>query len=193
MYLKTYNLFLYIGWSLFLLYSIVTGFQPDVIWLGLLNVCQLAAILEIIHAQLNWVKSPVFTTAIQVFSRVFVLVLINLLPFDAQIVFLGITGLTLISLAWGMTEIVRYGHYYFTLKKTPSSLLQSLRYTLFIGLYPLGVVGEAMIIFSYLKYHDFAINLPNVVIVGIFLGYFYFFPQMYRYMWVQRGKKLRKS
>ncbi len=191
-YLKTYNLLLCIGWLLFLLMMIVNRMELSKTSLLLLNSCQLAAILEIVHAQKRWVKSPVFTTFAQVFSRVFVLILINLVPASYYITFLGANGVQYVAIAWGVTEIIRYAFYYTNLVEKKSSLLLNLRYTTFLMLYPAGVFGETLIIFSYLKWQGLG-SLVSLIILGIFLSYFYFFPQMFNHMLVQREKKLGKG
>ncbi len=188
-YLKIYNLLLAIGWGLFLVLMIFNGMQLSTTSLLLLNICQLAAILEIFHALRGWVKSPVMTTFAQVFSRVFVLVLINVVPASYYITFLGCNGVQYVAIAWGITEIVRYGFYYTNLIEKPSAILLILRYTLFLMLYPAGVFGEALVIFSYLSWQGYT-SLLSLIILGIFLSYFYFFPKMFNHMLVQREKKL---
>src|SRR5688500_12333936 len=114
-YLLAYNLLLALGWAFFFIREIALGFPMDATSLLLLNICQGAAALEILHAALKWVNSPVFTTFIQVFSRIFVLVWINLLPPDALIEIGGVNGVVLVTIAWSITEIIRYSFYFFTL------------------------------------------------------------------------------
>jgi len=189
-YLIFYNVALTLLWGAYLIYMLLNGFQLDETSLLLLNIAQLAAILEIGHAALKWVKSSAFTTFIQVFSRIFVLLLLNLMPNGPFIGCCGINGLVLITLAWSITEVVRYSYYTTILLNNESSILLTLRYTLFLVLYPMGVIGEALIIVSYLQNQDWAMTLPNIVIGLIFLSYFYFFPQMYKHMLKQRKKKL---
>jgi len=189
-YLLAYNLLLAIGWSLFFGREIFGGFQMDATSLLLLNICQGAAALEILHAALKWVNSPVFTTFIQVFSRIFVLVWINLLPPDALIKIYGMNGVMLVTVAWSITEIIRYSLYFFTLLQKEIRWLTYLRYTLFIVLYPLGVTGEWLILLSILKMNGWAFTPMNIFIGILLLTYLPFFPQLYLYMWRQRKKKL---
>lgn len=70
-------------------------------------VVQSLAILEVVHAALGWVRSPVPTTAIQVASRLFMVWAVSERydqasgnPFYASMV-----------LAWSITECVRYPFY----------------------------------------------------------------------------------
>jgi very-long-chain (3R)-3-hydroxyacyl-CoA dehydratase len=189
-YLKAYNLLLFTGWSVFFFYTLLHGFVLDDFSLMLLNICQVAALLEIVHAALKWTPSPVFTTTLQIFSRVFVLYWLNVVPVEQEIEVLGINGITIVSIAWSVTEMVRYSHYFFSLLGKPLPVLNYLRYTLFIFLYPLGITGEGMIMVSVLKMSGWEISVINGVIVVVLLSYIPFFPKLYGYMWSQRRKKL---
>jgi very-long-chain (3R)-3-hydroxyacyl-CoA dehydratase len=189
-YLLAYNLLLTVGWAFFFIREIALGFPMNATSLLLLNICQGAAALEILHAALKWVSSPVFTTFIQVFSRIFVLVWINLLPKDALIEICGVNGVVLVTIAWSITEIIRYSYYFFTLLQKEIYPLTYLRYTLFIVLYPLGVTGEWLILLSIMKQHGWALNPMNIFIGVILLTYLPFFPKLYLYMWKQRKKKV---
>ena len=189
-YLLAYNFLLFVGWTLFFFSQVAVGFQMNASSLMLLNIFQLAAILEIGHAALGWVRSPVSTAFIQVFSRVFVLYWINVIPFGDQIDLLGISGLQLITIAWGITEMIRYSFYFFSLLNIELKWLTFLRYTLFIVLYPLGVSGEFLILFSQFKLTGFELSFINALLGIVMLSYFYFFPQLYGYMFKQRRKRL---
>lgn len=189
-YLLAYNLLLAIGWAVFFIREIALGFPMDSISLILLNICQGAAALEILHAALKWVSSPVFTTFIQVFSRIFVLVWINLLPKDVLIEIGGVNGVVLVTIAWSITEIIRYSFYFCSLLGKEVYPLTWMRYTFFIGLYPLGVTGEWLILLSILKLHGWALNPMTIFIGIILLTYIPFFPKLYMYMWGQRKKKI---
>ncbi len=189
-YLLAYNALLALGWAVFLIREIINGFSLDATSLLLLNICQGAAVLEILHAALKWVSSPVFTTLIQVFSRIFVLVFINLLARNEMISFAGIDGVMMITVAWGVTEIIRYSFYFFSLRNSEIKALTFLRYTLFIGLYPLGVTGEWLILLSVMKSSGWVFSPLNIFIGIALLSYIPFFPKLYLYMWKQRRKKV---
>ncbi len=189
-YLLAYNLLLAIGWAIFLIRELAAGFVMDYTSLLLLNICQAAAVLEIVHVAVKWVKSPIFTTFIQVFSRVFVLVFINLVPAEELIGILGITGVVLITIAWGITEAVRYAYYFSSLLEREIKWLTYLRYTLFIALYPIGVCGEWLILLSLMRMSSWDFNAINVIMGIVLLSYFPFFPKLYLHMWKQRRKKI---
>lgn len=189
-YLKLYNLTLTIGWAALLILYILSGCGLNEVGLILLNICQFAAVLEIIHAALKIVSSPVVTTIKQLGSRFMVVVLIDLLKSEEYINIGGITGLHLIMFAWGITEIVRYSFYYSGLIGKEVKLLVFLRYTLFLVLYPAGVAGELLIILSWMQKDGFSFSVNDVVFGIIFLSYFVFFPGMFGHMLSQRRKKL---
>jgi hypothetical protein len=100
---------------------------------------QWLAVLEVVHSLLGMVKSPVGTTAMQIWSRVMLVSAINYVP--------AVQGsdnkfLWAMTVAWCITEIIRYSYYGLGLYKINVGLLTWLRYTLFIVLYPTGVAGE---------------------------------------------------
>jgi len=109
---------------------------------GLLFFTQSAALLEIVHAAVGLVRSPVVVTAMQVMSRIVALVAVTYSP-TAQTQW----GAGLMIISWACVEIFRYLFYAFALvsgdstKKTPFPLFW-LRYSLFAVLYPTGITGE---------------------------------------------------
>mgnify|MGYP005849365027 CR=1 FL=1 len=189
-YLISYNVLLLLAWAIFFIWQITHGFVIDKISITILNIAQVAALLEIFHAKKGWVKSPVFTTALQISSRVFVLFWLNVIPEAQQIKIFGISGITIVSVAWSVTEIIRYSYYATSLLNKEIKLLTFLRYTLFIVLYPLGITGEAMIMLSVLKWNNYDFSIVNFVVAVVMVSYLPFFPKLYGYMWQQRKKKL---
>ena len=189
-YLKLYNLTLAIGWTALLLLYIINGCTLTPVGLVLLNICQFAAVLEIIHAALKIVSSPVGTTIKQLGSRFMVVVLIDLLKSEEYMSIGGVTGLHLIMFAWAITEIVRYSFYFSSLIEKEVKLLVFLRYTLFLVLYPAGVTGELLIIYSWMNKDGLSFSANDIIFGIIFLSYFVFFPGMFGHMLAQRRKKL---
>ena len=124
---------------------------------------QTLAVLEIIHAALGLVRSPLGTTAMQVFSRLalvwgiaehYKVVRPPFPPFFSQQPNLTITKARTnplyasMVLAWSLTEVVRYAFYAISLLSRPPYPLLYLRYTTFYLLYPLGAGSEAFLIYS---------------------------------------------
>ncbi|KDN39910.1 PTPLA-domain-containing protein [Tilletiaria anomala UBC 951] len=111
---------------------------------GLVAFVQTLAVLEVAHAALGWVRSPVPTTAIQVASRLWSVWAVTerfdaaaTTPFYASMIF-----------AWSFTEVVRYAFYANQLMDhVPRPLLWA-RYTTFYLLYPLGAGSEAACMFA---------------------------------------------
>uniref|UniRef100_A0A9J2PNR4 Very-long-chain (3R)-3-hydroxyacyl-CoA dehydratase n=1 Tax=Ascaris lumbricoides TaxID=6252 RepID=A0A9J2PNR4_ASCLU len=167
-----------------------------------LQIFQTAAILEIVHAVVGVVRSPVGTTAMQVFSRVTVVWFILHKVISAR----NSIGVPMLLLAWSITEVVRYSFYALSLINAVPKWLVWMRYTFFIVLYPMGASGELFTIFAALpevaaKKH-FTVEMPNAANIAfsfwwylILLILFYIpgFPQMYLYMFGQRKKVLSRD
>jgi hypothetical protein len=154
-YLILYNLACCAGWAAVLLLSKqaeslgAVYSAPGVA--SMLAFVQSAAILEIVHAALGLVRSPVFVTTLQVGSRIAALFAIYNSP-NAQSQF----GAGLMILSWALVEVPRYAFYVAALitgdatKKTPYPLFW-LRYSLFAVLYPTGITGELTVFLAAAK------------------------------------------
>ena len=168
LYLIAYNLACCSGWAgiLYVALPVVVGAlltDPATIGQALASVyatadladvlfyVQTAALLEIVHAALGLVRSPVVVTALQVGSRIAALFAITRSP-DAQAQF----GAGLMILSWALVEVPRYLFYVFAIvsgdatKKTPFPLFW-LRYSLFAVLYPTGITGELTVFLAAAK------------------------------------------
>ena len=195
-YLAAYNLTAFIFWLAYLVVFSVGGWTfihcfGGGVELLLLNIAQGLAILEILHAAMKWVKSPVASTAAQVFSRVLVVILINVFYYNGSLVTSSVAmkGVIIVSIAWGITELVRYSFYLLSLFDKQPSWLLWMRYTFFIVLYPLGVTGEWLIIVTPLVVH-FTLGLYAAMVGFLAISYIYYFPVLYMYMWKQRKARL---
>lgn len=200
-YLAAYNFAAFVFWAAYIIAYISGGMQLDLSNLLLLNIAQGLAILEIFHSLFRWVKSPVFSTIAQVSSRLLVVLLLDVFkgafmlaalfgPIGNIIPVYGKVGVLLISFAWSITELVRYSLYYLTLFNMQPRWLLWMRYSFFIVLYPLGVIGEWLII-------TVPVTLPGVsfpqykwALGFLFILYAAGFPMLYGYMWKQRKAKL---
>lgn len=158
MYLKLYNLLSLLGWSsVFYVYAF-TEALPDAV-LVLLIIVQSMAVLEPVHALLGVVRSSLLITAAQVASRM--LLAWHFIPITMLSVDNGLgLGHHLVLTAWSLTEIVRSAHYL----GLPGTTW--LRYSTFLPLYPLGVLGELIIVdgtdFTYKRalYGVYAVTFP---------------------------------
>ncbi|BEI80385.1 hypothetical protein CcaverHIS002_0109140 [Cutaneotrichosporon cavernicola] len=105
---------------------------------------QTLAVLEVVHAALGWVRSPVGTVASQVASRLWaVWGVVEPVP-SARTNPLFATML----FAWSVTEVIRYTFYFLALLNIDLYALNWCRYTFFLVLYPLGAGSEAFLSFS---------------------------------------------
>ncbi|KAJ8978175.1 hypothetical protein NQ317_009663 [Molorchus minor] len=203
-YLIAYNAILAVGWT-HLLYLLITyPLKPSTLSLYetvkySLFIFQNAAVLEVVHAVIGIVKSNPILTAFQVASRVIVVCGILMATNSGR----ESVGLPLALTAWSVTEIIRYSTYTLNLLGVVPHFLVWLRYSLFIGLYPLGITGELLCIYAASKeigkYQLYSIAMPNwlnvifnyqyILWVLMFL-YIPLFPQLYMHMFSQRRKVL---
>mmetsp|Transcript_42488 Transcript_42488/g.104426 ORF Transcript_42488/g.104426 Transcript_42488/m.104426 type:complete len:195 (+) Transcript_42488:3-587(+) len=161
------------------------------------------AVMEVVHAGLGMVRSPVGTTGVQVFSRLVLVEVLNGLSVkQAEGVAPFIAAM---SIAWSVTEVVRYPFYGLGILGMCPKFLTFLRYTLFLVLYPMGVSGEMGVLNKTLP--QLAAALPetkgwllrNVLQPGLSSAhawptvcaiYALCFPPLYFYMLGQRKKVL---
>ena len=210
-YLASYNFIAFAFWAIYFIYFISTGFRIDVCSIVFLNIAQGLAMFEIFHAVMKWVKSPIMSTVAQVASRILVLVLIDNYVLthvtlglsvsgpSASVVGKAVTnywsitdiGIVIVSFAWSITELLRYSLYFLALVGKQPKWLVWMRYSLFIGLYPLGVTGEWFIFLAPVIAAGFTLTGYTYFVAFLFLAYAYYFPVLYGYMWKQRKAKLQ--
>ena len=173
LYLIFFNLLSFAGWLLTLLLSthhLLTSPHPALPSLHtavfpLLLAVESLALLEVVHSLSGVVRAPFLTTFLQVFQRCLVLWGICY-PVPAA---RSHAGFALMALAWGSIEVVRYPFYAWTLA-SPSTLprwLIWLRYSLFLPLYPIGMLAELSTILRaipiLLKEDIWTVDLPNAL------------------------------
>ena len=155
-YLVLYNAACAVGWAyvlyLTLLHAASGPADARTLWAALalpLTAVQSAAALEVAHAALGLVSSPVLTVAIQVSSRL-ILVWGYTRPFA---VCQGHWSLYLMAASWALSEVPRYAFYVLALRKgvPPPFPLFWLRYSLFLALYPTGILGELLQVWTALQ------------------------------------------
>lgn len=144
------------------------------------------AVFEVVHAIIGLVPSPLLSLFLQFFARLVITVGISYyVPESEGNVSVAYAVLTV---AWSVTEIVRYSFY--VSKQTgrvPYSLLW-LRYLTFVLLYPMGLLSEPIVVFKTLAY------VSGFYYWFLALGMFLYVPgfiKLYGYMWRQRGRYLR--
>jgi very-long-chain (3R)-3-hydroxyacyl-CoA dehydratase len=207
LYLVLYNLSAAVLWAFTLFYAsdwylhlnmTRAAFETNV--LPVLTYAQTLAVLEIFHSLFGIVKSPVVTTTVQVFSRIFVLWGF-LRPFS-----IIHHGVALCVISWALVEIPRYLFYAFHLLGSVPYPLLWLRYSLFAVLYPSGITGELWCVLAALpkvrQSDAWSIEMPNQLnfecrlywlVVAVLILYVPGSPFMYLHMVQQRKKTLGKK
>lgn len=191
--LITFNVITLLAWAVFLAHALNNGLGFSREGLMLLSVAQGLAIFEILNSIIGIAGANWLLTTMQVFSRLLVVGLLNWIPEERWLeldIYDTITGFALITIAWGVTEIVRALYYLSDLLNKEIKAITWSRYTFFIILYPMGVLGEFLIMFTFWEYRQFEFNVINIGLAVIALSYFIFFPKLYLHMFRQRKKKV---
>lgn len=194
-YLVLYNLASAAVWA-FVLQSVVAAFlsetPPVDAWAQIatpLAVVQSTMVLEILHALLGLVRSPVAVTTMQVASRLQVLWGATYWVSACQ----AHWSLYLMVPAWSLVEVVRYLFYAcnLTMSTIPYPLFW-LRYSLFMVLYPMGITGE--LFQMYLSLDHWAVSNPiwGRVLMLIAVSYIPGSPGMIGNMWGNRKSAFKK-
>ncbi|KAJ1957321.1 hypothetical protein IWQ62_005119 [Dispira parvispora] len=197
-YLLAYNVVSATSWAWLLwvtLFTLATsGGSHQAVYdavVGPLTVIQFAMLLDVVHAVLGFVRTPIVTSAIQVASRVLIVIL-TLQWFNVPAVTQS-TAVSTMLVAWSVTEVIRYGYYACSLLGMQSYLLTWARYTFFFILYPLGAGSEATLLYKTLptvKLYSSPLYLTFWFLLMLYLP---LFPQMYLHMVGQRKKVLQRS
>uniref|UniRef100_A0A665WAP7 Very-long-chain (3R)-3-hydroxyacyl-CoA dehydratase n=1 Tax=Echeneis naucrates TaxID=173247 RepID=A0A665WAP7_ECHNA len=162
--------------------------------------CQILASVEVLNAAFGVVKTGVVPPLIQVVGRNFILFIIfgSLEEMHHRPVVFFVFYL------WSAIEIVRYPFYMLGCFNTEWKTLTWLRYTIWIPLYPLGVLAEAVAVIQsipiFYETKRFSIPVPKVFgtsinfcyilhiyLVLMFLGLFINFRHLYK----QRKRRFR--
>lgn len=164
-----------------------------------LKLVQTAAVMEILHSMIGFVKSPWFTTFMQVFSRVWTLwAVMEVAPPTHQSIFL-----VMACLSWALVEVPRYLFYALNLFNAVPYPIFWLRYSLFAVLYPTGITGELGCMYVAGKYLQTSkqyvlftiggieVSLLTLIII-VALTYIPGSPKMYGHMVKTRKKQLEE-
>ncbi|XP_041980644.1 very-long-chain (3R)-3-hydroxyacyl-CoA dehydratase isoform X2 [Aricia agestis] len=168
-YLVIYNLFQFIGFMYILAVmgvryakleyeSVPTTYEHVG---SAMKFLQLMMFLEVMHPMFGYTKGSPLMAFMQVGGRAFVLfAMIEAEPrmHAKPVVFY-------LFLVWSTVEIIRYPFYIAQLYNKEIYLLTWLRYSIWIPLYPLGILCESMVVLRNIPYFEetnkFSIALPN--------------------------------
>lgn len=198
-YLFYYNLACCIGWAVVLKISLehIQTLSFETNWgsvEAMLKIVQTAAVMEIFHAIIGFVRSPVGTTFMQVFSRVWTLWAVMHISPEAQ----TSVFFTLACTSWALVEVPRYLFYSLNIIDAVPYPLFWLRYSLFAVLYPTGITGELgcmyMSILTLKGKHEWSAIPRNdmillALIVLVVITYIPGSPKMYKHMVKNRKKQ----
>ncbi|KAM7003149.1 very-long-chain (3R)-3-hydroxyacyl-CoA dehydratase [Tautogolabrus adspersus] len=162
--------------------------------------CQILAAVEVLNAAFGVVRTAVIPTLIQVVGRNFILFII----FGSVEEMHNKPVVFFVFYLWSAIEIFRYPFYMLGCFNAEWKTLTWLRYTVWIPLYPLGVLAEAVAVIQSISFFDetklFSIPLPkafgtsmsfsyflHIYLVLMFLGLFINFRHLYK----QRKKRFR--
>ncbi|KAI9487646.1 MAG: tyrosine phosphatase-like protein [Benjaminiella poitrasii] len=195
-YLVAYNFASLAGWAYVLFLALAqiarSGTYQNVFeatW-PVLIVVQTTALFEIVHALLGWVRTPLMTTVMQVFSRIFLVWAVNY-PFPQVHSHWSYTTMVV---SWSIAECVRYAYYATNLASSVPAIVTWARYTFFLVLYPTGISSELIMIYQSLPYVKAAWgDLYYYIYIAVILLYAPGSPVMYNHMRIQRKKYLKGS
>ena len=122
---------------------------------------QILMFLEILHPLFGYTKGGVLMPSIQVCGRAFIL--FAMIDFEERMQTKPVVFY--LFFIWSLVEIVRYPYYITQLMKIDFRFLTWLRYTIWIPLYPLGIMCESIIVLRNIPYFEetkrFTVELPN--------------------------------
>lgn len=196
-YLVLYNVACAVGWAYVLYLTLVTlqthdKNRKDFLWETIkdpLTIVQTAAFMEVVHAAIGLVSSPVFTVAMQVSSRLLLVWCYSRVYAESQ----NDWSLYLMVISWSLVEVPRYLFYVFAQFKgqeVPYALFW-LRYSLFMVLYPTGISGEVLQMYAGLN----AKSCPEVWVRTTYLIFAIYLagsPYMIANMWGNRVRSFKK-
>lgn len=168
--------------------------------------CQILASVEVLNAAFGLVKTGVVPVVIQVIGRNFILFII----FGSLEEMHNKPVVFFVFLLWSAIEIFRYPFYMLACLNTEWKVLTWLRYTVWIPLYPLGVLAEAVAVIQSIPIFDetklFSIPLPKAIgssvsfsrflyvyLVLMSLGLFINFKHLYKQRIKRFSVKKRKT
>ncbi|XP_013115360.2 very-long-chain (3R)-3-hydroxyacyl-CoA dehydratase [Stomoxys calcitrans] len=122
---------------------------------------QLLQYLEVLHPIFGYTKGSPVVPFMQVSGRNFVLFF--MIEFEERMQTKPV--IFYVFVIWSLVEVIRYPYYISQILKMESGFLTWLRYTVWIPLYPLGILCEGIIILRNIPYFEetkrFSIEMPN--------------------------------
>ena len=152
---------------------------------------QTSAVMEIIHVAIGIVPSPLFTTIMQVASR-----LLLVWGIDQKFPQITSTSPAFVSMvvAWSITEILRYSYYAINLQSQVPDFIMWMRYTFFYFLYPIGAGSECWLMHKSLDAAEKQVSpMYKYALIGTLIIYVPGFYFLYTYMITQRRRMFKRQ
>ncbi|CRL02072.1 CLUMA_CG015096, isoform A [Clunio marinus] len=168
-YLVLYNLFQFVGFMYILIVMGIRYYRDGPASMpgtyeavgNAYKFVQLLQYLEVMHPLFGYTKGGAFFPFVQISGRAFIL--FAMIEHEPRMMTKPVVFYLFII--WGVIEIVRYPYYLSQLLKFEMGLLTWLRYSLWIPLYPLGVLCEGIIILRNIPYFEetkrLTVAMPN--------------------------------
>ncbi|KAF4831092.1 putative very-long-chain (3R)-3-hydroxyacyl-CoA dehydratase [Colletotrichum tropicale] len=165
-------------------FAIFQATEPRARWV------QTFTLIEVVHAAVGLVKSPVGTTALQVVART---IIVWMVWFSFPESTASSNAYPALVLAWSVADFVRYAYLTLNLHGKATSSLIWLRYSLFYPLYPIGIASEWWLLYKAIEPgRQVSTAIPPIFYFCLCL----YIPgsyTMYTYMVKQRKKTLSKA
>uniref|UniRef100_A0ABI7Y9U8 Very-long-chain (3R)-3-hydroxyacyl-CoA dehydratase n=3 Tax=Felidae TaxID=9681 RepID=A0ABI7Y9U8_FELCA len=167
--------------------------------------CQMLSVVETINAAIGVIKSPVIPCLIQLLGRNFILFII----FGTMEEMQNKAVVFFVFYTWSAVEIFRYPFYMLSCIDMDWKVLTWLRYTVWIPLYPLGCLAEAVSVIQSIPVFNetgrFSFTLPypvkikvrfsfflQIYLIILFLGLYINFRHLYKQRRRRYGQKKKK-
>ncbi|KAF3008417.1 hypothetical protein E8E13_001984 [Curvularia kusanoi] len=165
-------------------YVLFDAVEPRARWV------QTLTLIEVVHAAIGLVKSPVSTTAIQVCTRV---IQVWMIWYSFPISTASSQAFPTLVLAWAVADSIRYLYLALNLHGAAPRALVWLRYTMFYMLYPIGIGAEWWLMYRSIEPLGRISSLLPPVFYFLLALYVPGAYTMFTYMIKQRKKTLGRS
>ncbi|KAF2104903.1 PTPLA-domain-containing protein [Rhizodiscina lignyota] len=200
MYLAFYNLISALMWGLMLgrVVSVAPfygNYDLNRTTGGWVQWVQTMAVAEIFHSLFGLVRAPLFTTLIQVASRI--IIVWGIYPNFPSVPAQHWQNSTMLF-AWSTTEVIRYTYFFSILgglDEMPALLpyLKWARYNTFFALYPIGIASECYLIYKTIPLASKVDENYGLALKAVLAAYVPGTIVLYTHMIRQRNKVMKKD
>ncbi|KAB0407161.1 hypothetical protein E2I00_013512, partial [Balaenoptera physalus] len=195
-YLFMYNLVQFLGFS-WIFVNMTSFYDTFHTVADMMYFCQMLAVVEAINAAIGVTKSSVIPSLFQLLGRNFILFIV----FGTMEEMQNKAVVFFVFYIWSTAEILRYPFYMLSCIDMDWKVLTWLRYTMWIPLYPLGCLAEAVSVIQSIPIFNetgrFSFTLPypvkiKIYLIILFLGLYINFRHLYKQRRRRFGQKKKK-